>query len=614
MAQAEAQMEELTVPDGGIGDFVMEDDEIEAVYGPDLDDDDDAEEFGDEGIAQFPALTKKMAAMGRNGDNALAHLEKGELVIPAALLESNPDMKETLFTFLQEQGIEEPERYVVGTDANSVNPQTGALEFFLKKIVKGVKKAIKGVGKLLKKVAPVILPIALSFTPLGPIYGAALGSGIGTLAQGGSLKDAFKSALMAGATGAAFSGFSGQGSFTQNIGDALASPGARLSQTISGAKTSLSNLGGTPAAGEQTFFSDFADPSALAGTSDAAITGADVASQAVSDVNIPEMPTYNAPTYADNISAELGVSGTPSAGTPSAGTPNAGATSVGGTQLSTPYEPSSFREQFVGALNPNDNIGFMEGMSEAFMPSGPTPEQITQVGDEAFEQAYNKALKLPGMTPEVAAQQASRARTLAETAAKAGPGMLRQYGPMAAAGLGLAAATGAFDQVPADELGIVDRGADGSVITGSDLIKQDPGRYLIRDLGDRVLDEETGEYVSRDELEQRQTARDIEAQYAQYAPTGMQQPLLQNMPISPFDRPYVIQAAEGGPIFPRRNGGIMPNEGIPDEDSVRAMLMPGEFVMTKDAVRGLGNGNLNTGIKNMYSVMRNLERRGKRMA
>jgi hypothetical protein len=76
----------------------------------------------------------------------------------------------------------------------------------------------------------------------------------------------------------------------------------------------------------------------------------------------------------------------------------------------------------------------------------------------------------------------------------------------------------------------------------------------------------------------------------------------------------VIQAAEGGPIFPRRNGGIMPNEGIPDEDSVRAMLMPGEFVMTKDAVRGLGNGNLNTGIKNMYSVMRNLERRGKRMA
>lgn len=571
MAQTNAQMEELTIPDGGIGDLVMEDDEIEAVYGPDLDDNDDAEEFGDEGIAQFPALTKKMAAMGRNGDNALAHLEKGELVIPAALLESNPDMKETLFSFLQEQGIEDPERYVVGTDANSVNPQTGALEFFLKKIVKGIKKAVKGIGKVLKKVAPVILPIALSFTPLGPIYGAALGSGIGTLVQGGDLKDAFKSALMAGATGAAFSGFTGQGSFTQNIGDALANPGARLSQTMSGAKTSLSNLAGTPTAGEQTFFSDFVAPSNLAGTEGVATSAGDVAAEAFSDVNIPEMPgRYNAPSFADNIPAELASSGAPSTGAAQ------GAASVGGTTVTSPYEPSSFREQFVGALTPNDDIGFIEGMSEAFMPTGPTPAQVA--------------------------------------AGYEGPGMLRQYGPMAAAGLGLASATGAFDPVPADELGIVDRGADGSVITGADLIRQDPGRYLTRDLGDRVLDEETGEYVSRDELEQRQAARDIGQQYAQYAPTGMQQPLMQNMPISPFDRPYVIQAAEGGPIFPRRNGGIMPNEGTPDEDSVRAMLMPGEFVMTKDAVRGLGNGNLNTGIKNMYSVMRDLERRGKRMA
>jgi hypothetical protein len=73
-------------------------------------------------------------------------------------------------------------------------------------------------------------------------------------------------------------------------------------------------------------------------------------------------------------------------------------------------------------------------------------------------------------------------------------------------------------------------------------------------------------------------------------------------------------AAEGGAIFPRRNGGIMPDEGIPGKDSVRAMLMPGEFVMTTNAVRGLGNGDLNNGIKNMYSVMRNLESRGKAMA
>jgi len=84
-------------------------------------------------------------------------------------------------------------------------------------------------------------------------------------------------------------------------------------------------------------------------------------------------------------------------------------------------------------------------------------------------------------------------------------------------------------------------------------------------------------------------------------------------PGGPFDRPFVT-AADGGAIFPRRNGGIMPDEGLPGQDSVRAMLMPGEFVMTTDAVRGLGDGNLDNGIKNMYSVMRNLERRGRAVA
>ena len=76
----------------------------------------------------------------------------------------------------------------------------------------------------------------------------------------------------------------------------------------------------------------------------------------------------------------------------------------------------------------------------------------------------------------------------------------------------------------------------------------------------------------------------------------------------------IQRAAEGGQVFPRRNGGIMPNEGVPNQDSVRALLMPGEFVMTKDAVKGLGGGNLNQGINNMYSVMRNLESRGRQMA
>ncbi len=78
----------------------------------------------------------------------------------------------------------------------------------------------------------------------------------------------------------------------------------------------------------------------------------------------------------------------------------------------------------------------------------------------------------------------------------------------------------------------------------------------------------------------------------------------------------VFTAEDGGvaEVFPRRTGGIMPDEGIPNEDSVRAMLMPGEFVMTTDAVKGLGNGDNEQGIRNMYQMMRSLEAKGRAMA
>lgn len=66
--------------------------------------------------------------------------------------------------------------------------------------------------------------------------------------------------------------------------------------------------------------------------------------------------------------------------------------------------------------------------------------------------------------------------------------------------------------------------------------------------------------------------------------------------------------AQGGVSFPRRTGGIGPGEGSGTKDDVPAMLMDGEFVMTRDAVKGLGNGNLNKGISRMYSMMDKFER------
>lgn len=69
-----------------------------------------------------------------------------------------------------------------------------------------------------------------------------------------------------------------------------------------------------------------------------------------------------------------------------------------------------------------------------------------------------------------------------------------------------------------------------------------------------------------------------------------------------------INYADGGEAyFPRRNGGIDPNEGSGRADDVPAMLMAGEFVMTRDAVKGAGDGDLRQGINRMYNLMDQFE-------
>ena len=73
--------------------------------------------------------------------------------------------------------------------------------------------------------------------------------------------------------------------------------------------------------------------------------------------------------------------------------------------------------------------------------------------------------------------------------------------------------------------------------------------------------------------------------------------------------------AEGGETtpdyFPRRNGGIMPSEGSGTKDDVPAMLMAGEFVLTKDAINGLGGGNQRQGIAKAYDMQNQLEQRAR---
>ena len=57
----------------------------------------------------------------------------------------------------------------------------------------------------------------------------------------------------------------------------------------------------------------------------------------------------------------------------------------------------------------------------------------------------------------------------------------------------------------------------------------------------------------------------------------------------------------------RNTGGFIPMGGPEKADDVPAMLSRNEFVMTADAVRGMGDGDVNAGAQKMYDLMNNLE-------
>jgi len=93
---------------------------------------------------------------------------------------------------MEEMGLD-PQRYIVGSELNSINPVTGQPEFFLKKLFKSVKSVVK-------KIAPIALPIVAPFLlPTMPLaFASGLGSFVGNKIGGASTEDALKGALLTG--------------------------------------------------------------------------------------------------------------------------------------------------------------------------------------------------------------------------------------------------------------------------------------------------------------------------------------------------------------------------------------------------------------------------------
>ena len=65
----------------------------------------------------------------------------------------------------------------------------------------------------------------------------------------------------------------------------------------------------------------------------------------------------------------------------------------------------------------------------------------------------------------------------------------------------------------------------------------------------------------------------------------------------------------GGKEMDMRTGGFIPIGKKERADDVPARLSKNEFVMTADAVRAAGGGNINKGAKRMYETMNKLEAR-----
>ena len=601
------------IPSGGIADFIYSDEEIKLLEEKELQD-----LYGQNGIAQFKAIGKEMANFGRYGYDTVAHVETGELIVPRALIENNPKLKESIFGHLRELGVEDPERYVVGTSKNSLNPDTGLPEFFLKKLFKGVKKtvssigkgvksALKGVGKALKKVAPIVVPIALNyFLPgLGQIYSGALGAGITTLLQGGDVKDALRSAFVGGATGAITAGFSGPRSgldgFGQNIASDINYGTQNIQQAFSegsfkpltdSALPSIRDLvseetaidSDTLAAGEKPDFGVVKKPVAFEGRPDTAPGGipkvsADpypvVAEKGISPSFIDTKQGISPDLYPKK---DLGLIG--DANTNYGFRPNK--VYGGNLEFNVPREgTASFTDQLRSG---NPTFGFQttdvapkpqtfyDRASDFMFGKDPSRSEILAKAGELQKEAAAKNLTLSG----------KQAIEMAEK--ELGPSFLQKYGPSTALGIAGLSAAGAFD-TPKDE-------PLPQLKSGFDLYREDPDKFNVGNIDVRTAQ---GPVT---------TDTSYGFDYNPYV-----------LPTNPFIPPvYTQNVADGGEIFPRLNGGISPRECTPGKDSVRAMLMPGEFVMTTDAVKGLGGGNLDKGIKNMYSVMSKLEKRGKAMA
>jgi hypothetical protein len=478
--------------------------------------------FARGGIASLKPMAREMAAAGRNGDTMVAHISPVEAQI------------------LRRYG-----------GSATINPETGAPEFFLKKMFKSIGKAVKKfasstVGKIITTVALgfFVGPAAASMLGVGSAAGVAAVSGFvggagSTLLSGGNLKSALKAGaiggLVAGAGTVATRGMGALQSAPKTTAGATASPATvntteGLTRTPLGAPTDVAAPVAPAAPAAPTLAAGYTPAPLPAAAAAAPPATGPIASSVQSAFNLP---------------------------------------SAGPATLASGYTPPAMPAFQAPAAAPPTLIDRIAGAPRAIYETlSPSAIRDRALADTATKFGYASPGEL------AAAVKANTASAAAKTAyQEALPGLLRQYGPLAATGLGIMALTGANEEEPQT---IPEGFEDFSkgISPGQRLLAAEPQRYGLNFGGVQTL-----------------ATPEAYNPYTFYAAPR--------------------RAAHGGSMdkkFPRKNGPIN-GPGTGTSDSIPAMLSDGEFVFTAKAVRGMGNGSRRAGAKKMYALMKKLEGR-----
>lgn len=200
------------------------------------------------------------------------------------------------------------------------------------------------------------------------------------------------------------------------------------------------------------------------------------------------------------------------------------------------------------AIDPAAEPGLGQKALDFVLPKAdPTSKAVNELTSEII--TANPTIK-----PEFAYAQAKEQLT---------PGFLSKYGGTLATGAAVAATSGAFNELPMEEV----EDPYGGLSASENRLKENREKFTVGSAG-------LPKYIS-----------------------------LSDTMVTPN---YMQQAARGGEMFPRRNGYIA-GPGTETSDDIPAMLSDGEFVMTAQAVRGVGNGNRQQGVRKMYDMMRAFE-------